>query len=73
MKSIYGSKPVTLNRAINYLHIQLAAFQLDPADSDFRRGYEQALHDMRVDLCLGISGTWETLIDTGRRVSNLSR
>ncbi len=50
MKSIYGSKPVTLNRAINYLHIQLAAFQLDPADSDFRRGYEQALHDMRVDL-----------------------
>jgi hypothetical protein len=42
--------PATLQDATDYLHFQLAAFEFDPADTDFQRGYEQALRDMRADL-----------------------
>jgi hypothetical protein len=56
------TNPVTLQDAIDYLHFGLATFEHDPADTDFQRGYEQALRDMRADL-LG----WPYVHAKGRR------
>jgi hypothetical protein len=56
MKNSQDPKPVTLDDVFEYLHTALNSFEGDPADSDFQRGYERALSDMRHDL-LGISPT----------------
>jgi hypothetical protein len=56
MKNLQDPRPVTLNDVFEYLHTQLDFFANDPADSNFREGYEQALLDMRHDL-LGMSPT----------------
>lgn len=47
------TKPSTLNYIIDYLLTGLESFERDPADSNFQRGYEQALRDTMVDLLRG--------------------
>ena len=44
------TNPVTLQDAVDYLHMGLAGFEWDPPDSAWLRGYEQALRDMRAEL-----------------------
>jgi hypothetical protein len=40
----------TLDYIVDYLLTGLESFERDSADSNFQRGYEQALHDTMVDL-----------------------
>ena len=56
MKNLQDTKLVTLNDVLEYLHAALNTFADDPADSDFQRGYEQALADMR-NAFLGMAPT----------------
>jgi hypothetical protein len=43
-------KQSALDYIIDYLLTGLESFEHDPADSNFQRGYEQALHDTMADL-----------------------
>ena len=50
MNNLRDTTPATLQDVIDYVQSELASFERDPADSDFQRGYECALRDMRTDL-----------------------
>jgi hypothetical protein len=45
-----NEKQTTLQDVIDYLEDASASFELDPADTEFQRGYQQAVSDMMIDL-----------------------
>jgi hypothetical protein len=49
MKNLPETKPVTSQDVIDYVQTELAAFERDPAASDFQKGYECALRDLWAD------------------------
>ena len=49
-KTEMNEKQTTLQDVIDYLERALASFKRDPADTEFQRGYEQAVRDMMIDL-----------------------
>jgi hypothetical protein len=49
-KTEMNEKQTTLQDVIDYLEDASASFELDPADTEFQRGYEQAVRDMMIDL-----------------------
>jgi hypothetical protein len=49
-KKEMNEKQTTLQDVIDYLDGASASFKRDPADTEFQRGYEQAIRDMMIDL-----------------------
>ena len=47
-KTEMNEKQTTLQDVIDYLEDASASFELDPADTEFQRGYEQAIRNMRL-------------------------
>jgi hypothetical protein len=49
-KTEMNVKQTTLQDVIDYLENALDGFGLDPADTEFQRGYEEALRHMMIEL-----------------------
>ena len=58
--TLLDTKPATLDDVIDYLQFDLDTFEYDPADTDFQRGYEQALRDVQTELLC-----WHLATDCG--------
>jgi hypothetical protein len=43
------AEPATLVDVLDYLQFELQSVELDPAESNFQRGYEYALRDLKTE------------------------